>query len=278
MIFVLAKLSRASKFSHAVYQIEMRGTNIGDLLNAKDVSWGWFSDGFKLPGGKTFEQRCDNRVAHFDSRHGQPKDYYSNVEPFQYYKSTANPYHLSPTSIAMIGKTDQANHQYNLSDFWAAVNASNMPAVSFIKAPTYQQGHPEISDPLQEQKFLVNTINRIQKSSSWADTAIIVTWDDSGGWYDNAMPDTVSESNDPNLDVLYGPKYWTTTTTTAITQNDKCGYGPRIPMLVISPHAKENFIDHNRTDYTSILKFIEDNWLGGKQIGGGSLDVKGWLS
>ena len=65
-----------------------------------------------------------------------------------------------------------------------------------------------------------------------------------------------------------------TTTTTAITQNDKCGYGPRIPMLVISPHAKENFIDHNRTDYTSILKFIEDNWLGGKQIGGGSLDVK----
>jgi phospholipase C len=269
-----SKTVAASKFSHAVYQIEMRGTNIGDLLNAKDVSWGWFSDGFKLPGGKTFEQRCDNRAAHFDSRHGQPKDYYSNVEPFQYYKSTANPYHLSPTSIAMIGKTDQANHQYNLSDFWAAVNASNMPAVSFIKAPTYQQGHPEISDPLQEQKFLVNTINRIQKSSSWADTAIIVTWDDSGGWYDNAMPDTVSESNDPNLDVLYGPKYCTTTTTPAITQNDKCGYGPRIPMLVISPHAKENFIDHNRTDYTSILKFIEDNWLGGKQIGGGSLDVK----
>ena len=64
MIFVLAKLPGTS-ISHAVYQIEMRGTNIGDLLNAKDVSWGWFSDGFKLPGGKTFEQRCDNRIGTF---------------------------------------------------------------------------------------------------------------------------------------------------------------------------------------------------------------------
>ena len=80
---------------------------------------------------------------------------------------------------------------------------------ALLKLPHTNKAILRYSDPLQEQKFLVNTINRIQKSSSWADTAIIVTWDDSGGWYDNAMPDTVSESNDPNLDVLYGPKYCT---------------------------------------------------------------------
>jgi phospholipase C len=57
-----------------------------------------------------------------------------------------------------------------------------------------------------------------------------------------------------------------------ITQNDKCGYGPRIPMLIISPYTKVNFVDHTPTDFTSILKFIEDNW-GLWQIGGGSLDV-----
>ena len=59
-----------------------------------------------------------------------------------------------------------------------------------------------------------------------------------------------------------------------ITQKDKCGYGPRIPLLIISPYAKENFVEYSQnTDFTSILKFIEDNWNLG-QIGGGSLDYK----
>jgi phospholipase C len=89
-------------------------------------------------------------------------DYYANVEPFQYYKSTANPHHLPPTSVTMIGKTDQANHQYDLSDFWAA-EVGNLPAASFLKAPSYQQGHAGYSGPLLEQSFLVDTINKIQK-------------------------------------------------------------------------------------------------------------------
>ena len=177
---------------HPVYQIEMRARNIGNLLNEKDVSWGWFSDGFTLPTKGTAPTKgdCDIRTCHQDSRKGHPYNYYSNVEPFQYYNTTANTKHLPPTSVQLIGKKDVANHQYDLSNFWEAVNANNMPAVSFIKAPTYQQGHPEVSDPLAEQTFLVNTINRIEKSSSWTDTAIIITYDDSGGWYDNAMPHT----------------------------------------------------------------------------------------
>ena len=70
---------------------------------------------------------------------------------------TANPHHLSPSSVAMIGHSGQANHQYDLVDFLNAADSGNLPAVSFIKAPTYQDGHPEISDPLEEQTFLVNT-------------------------------------------------------------------------------------------------------------------------
>ena len=69
------------------------------------------------------------------------KDYYPDVEPFQYYKSTSNPMHLLPTSNATIGhKSDQANHQYDLGDFWIAADSGNLPSVSFIKAATYQQG------------------------------------------------------------------------------------------------------------------------------------------
>ncbi len=246
------------------YKIEMKGQNIGDLLTKNHISWGWFSGGFKLPttGG------CDNR-----EEHSGLKDYYPDVAPFQYYAQTSNKDHKLPT--AKIGDTDQANHQYGLSDFWKSVNAGYMPDVSFIKAPTYQDGHPGISNPLAEQTFLVNTINSIEKSKQWPNTAIILTWDDSGGFYDHLMPPIISKSNDPKNDELYGPIILCNPSPAEkITQNDKCGYGPRIPMLIISPYAKENFIEYNKsTDFTSILKFIEDNWNLGR-IWGGSLDAK----
>ncbi len=75
------------------------------------------------------------------------------LNPFQHYGSTANPKHLPPSSAGAIGTTDTANHQYDLSDFWAALDAGNMPAVSFLKAPGYEDGHAGYSDPLDEQHF-----------------------------------------------------------------------------------------------------------------------------
>ena len=79
-----------------------------------------------------------------------------------------------------------------MSDFWRAANAGNMPAVSFLKAPNYQNGHPYTSDPIDEQNYLVNTINRLQNLPEWNSMLIIVTWDDSDGWYDHVMPQIVS--------------------------------------------------------------------------------------
>ncbi|MEB3101941.1 alkaline phosphatase family protein [Ferviditalea candida] len=72
---------------------------------------------------------------------------------------------MPPSSPAMIGKTDQVNHQYDMKDFWTAVDNGNMPAVSYLKVPMYQDGHAGYSDPLDEQTFIVNTINLLQKNT-----------------------------------------------------------------------------------------------------------------
>jgi phospholipase C len=147
-----------------------------------------------------------------------------------------------------------------------------MPSVSFLKAPAYQDGHAGYSDPIDEQRFLVDTLSRLQNRPEWNSTAIIITYDDSDGWYDHVMPPLVSQSNDPNHDFLFGPiKLCGHPPVRAY--NDRCGYGPRLPLLVISPYAKVNFIDHQVTDQTSIIRFIEDNWSLGR-IGNQSLDSK----
>ena len=83
-------------------------------------------------------------------------DYSPHHEPFQYYPQTANPQHQPPTSIAMIGHQDQANHQYDLKDFFAAADHGDLPAVSYLKAAAYQDGHAGYSDPLDEQTFLAS--------------------------------------------------------------------------------------------------------------------------
>jgi phospholipase C len=258
--------------------INMSGANIGDILNANNVTWGWFSDGFRLPNkvpssSSDIKANCDNRQGHIASDGKIYKNYYPDVEPFQYYKSTANPLHLPPTSNATIGhKGDQANHQYDLVDFWTSVDSGNLPSVSFIKAATYQQGHPGLSDPLREQTFLVNTLNRLQNIPEWNSTAVIITYDDSDGWYDHVMPPIVSQSNDPKYDRLLG-KGGLCGHAPAGAYQDRCGYGPRLPLLIISPYAKVNYVDHGITDQTSIIHFIEDNWNLGR-IGNQSFDEK----
>ncbi len=244
--------------------------NIGDLLNEKGVTWGWFEGGFREAAGVA---TCG--ISHANMAGVVSADYIPHHEPFQYYPSTANPQHLAPSSVAAIGSTDQANHQYDLIDFWAAVDAGNMPAVSFLKAPGYQDGHAGYSNPLDEQVFLVNTINRLEKTPYWQSTAVIIAYDDSDGWYDHVMSPIVNQSQDPATDALRGTDCGTRTDPqhTLGEYQDRCGYGPRQPLLVISPYAKSNFVDHTVTDQSSILRFIEDNWQTGR-IGNFSMDTK----
>ena len=119
-------------------------------------------------------------------------DYIPHHEPFEYYPSSANPHHLPPTGT--IGTTDQANHQYDLSLFYTALQKGELPAVSFLKAPAYADGHPGYSDPLDEQKFVVSTINAIMASDEWKSTAVIILYDDSDGWYDHTMDPVINQS------------------------------------------------------------------------------------
>jgi phospholipase C len=121
-------------------------------------------------------------------------------------------------------------------------------------------------------------INFLQKSSEWDDTAVVILYDDSDGWYDHQMGPIVNQSTSP-ADALTGPGACGdgSTALPGIDSGNphaqgRCGYGPRQPLLVISPWSRENFVDNTVTDQTSILRFIEDNWLGGQRIGGGSFD------
>jgi len=147
-------------------------------------------------------------------------------------------------------------------------------------------GHAGYSDPLLEQQFVVTVVNAIEQSGFWKSTTIFITWDDSDGWYDHQMNPIVNPSAESN-----------SSSSTAMTQysdnlngfgkcgngtplkddngnviEGRCGYGPRIPLLVISPYAKQNFVDHGLSDQSSIVRFIEDNWSLGR-LGNGSFDA-----
>jgi len=245
----------------------LTGQNIGNLLDAANVSWGWFQGGFAPTGvNAAGYEVCGSE--HENIGNNEVTDYVPHHNPFQYYKSTANPKHLPPTSEAAIGHNDQANHQYDISYFYETLKDSNMPAVSFLKPPAYQNSHPGYSDPLDEQNFLVNTINQIEGSKYWKSTAIIITYDDSDGWYDHQVSPIVNGSNTPADEAICN-----TTPTTLGKFQYRCGYGPRLPLLVISPYTRENYVSRNLTDTASVIKFIEDNWLRGERLGNGSFDA-----
>jgi phospholipase C len=325
--------------------IALKGQNIGDLLNARHISWGWFQGGFRpstdystaladigasgqptstfIPDEfKTFFSNAANRPAHSSNQAlcssvtpvgvalggsgqwGYKDNYIPHHEPFEYYASTANPHHLAPTSLTAIGtdtqnyvngkpQFDTANHNYDTSDFNALVGAitggslpaSALPAVSFIKAPGYEDGHAAYSDPTDEQKFVVDTINEIEQSPDWSSTAVIVNYDDSDGWYDHVFSPIVNPSHsvaDNLTNPQLGPIPPNTTSGLCAAsgafrgggednqgdqgdgplagEQGRCGFGPRLPMLVISPWSKTNYIDHNLNDQSSIINFVEYNW------------------
>ena len=260
--------------------VQFGGKNIGDLLNAKGISWGFFEGGFNLstvnPNASTGCSRSHTSTV----TNSKKADYIPHHQPFQYYVSTANPKHVRPTSVVTIGHAgDAANHQYDIQDFFDAVSAGNFPAVSYLKAPGYQDAHAGYSDPLDEQTFVVTVINFLQKQRDWGSTAVVIAYDDSDGWYDHQIGAIVNQSSS-DADALTGPNACGNGATALPGVNaatthaqGRCGYGPRLPLLVISPWAKRNYVDHKLTDQTSVLRFVEDNWLGRERIGQGSFDA-----
>jgi phospholipase C len=290
--------------------VVLGGKNIGDQLNAAGRSWGFFQGGFRPDAPyagatettlsydpqfrTTVKVKCTAKhnigtALGGTGQWGTRVDYIPHHEPFQYYESTANPHHLAPASLTAIGTDtrtpglfDTANHQYDISDFDSlvaaihdgTVPAGNLPAVSFLKAPAYQDGHAAYSDPLDEQTFVVNEINALQQLPTWSSTAVIVAYDDSDGWYDHAFSG------------VHNPSQTTADTLTGVGtcgegssldgRQGRCGYGPRLPLLVISPWARANYVSHRLTDQSSITRFVQKNWGLGK-IRGSFANIAGSL-
>jgi phospholipase C len=246
---------------------------------------------------------ADN-IAPTNAPWGYKDDYIPHHEPFQYYASTANPHHLTvddgqlrgPDSLSTIGtdtqtfkggygvtpQFDTPNHNYDTSDFDALVAAINagklppsaLPAVTFLKAPGYEDGHAQYSNPRDEQAFLVNEVNALEQSPDWSSTAIIVNYDDSDGWYDHVYSGVTnpSTSGADNLTNTVKGKIQAGNPTSGMCgsgkalgpgpngQQGRCGFGPRLPMALISPCAAPDHVDHNLSNQASIVNFIEYNW------------------
>ena len=223
---------------------------------------------------------------------GWKDDYIAHHEPFQYYASTANPHHLPPASLASIGNDtqtfvagkpqfDTANHNYDTSDFDSLVKAINagslpasaLPAVTFLKAPGYEDGHAQYSNPRDEQVFVTDEINALMKSPDWSSTVVFVNYDDSDGWYDHVYSGVTNPSLSvaDNLTNTVSPVNAThpasgqcgpspQTSAPLAGQQARCGFGPRLPMIAISPCAAPDAVDHNISNQASIINFIEYNW------------------
>ncbi len=265
-------------------QVLMEGNNIGDLLSAAGITWGGFMGGFRLETKNANGTTGCARSTYSGVMKKAIKDYIPHHNWFQYYVSTANPSHARPSSIAAIGysydhdgQRDPANHEYALSDFFAALKAGNFPAVSYIKLPAYQDGHAGYSNPIDEQTGLVTVTNFIEDQPDWKDTAIIITYDDSDGWYDHGFVAPTNPSFDPVADQLDGPgKCGIGTPLPGVhgqPVNGRCGLGPRLPFLVISPWARPDYVSHAQVSEASVVRFIEDNWLSSQRLGEGSFDA-----
>ncbi len=191
------------------------GPNLGSALSAADVSWGWYQGGF---------DDCTTEVEDYDAHHN----------PFQYFDDTADPEHTG------------TGHQHDLADFYAALKANRLPSVAYLKADRPRNEHPGYSSISGGRDFVVRTLNAIMRSDAWASTVVILTFDESGGFYDHAPPPQV---------VLSGVEL---------------GLGPRVPTLVISPFARSNYLSHRTYDHASVVRFIEDVFLDGVHLNGRS--------
>ncbi|ALE59360.1 alkaline phosphatase family protein [Paraburkholderia sp. SIMBA_055] len=272
--------------------------NIGDLLNAKNITWGGFMGGFNLQTVNANGTTGCARSTFSQVLNATKTDYVQHHAWFQYYASTANLAHTRPSSTAVIGATDPldntatpVHHQYDTDDFFAAVKAGNYPSVSFLKAPAVEDGHPGNSDPIDEQAFVTKVVNFLQQQPDWKNTAVIIAYDDSDGWYDHRYKAPTSSSFDSTTAQSAGGKTVAGSdnlsaagqcTAAGAVQpqgvnggavNGRCGPGTRTPFVVVSPWAKANFVDDTAITQASVVKFIEDNWLGGQRIGGGSFDA-----
>jgi phospholipase C len=138
-----------------------------------------------------------------------------------------------------IHETDQLDNIQTHDDFRRALKEGTLPSVVWIVPGNNVSEHPQSSQGIDAgQEYVTRLINRVMRSEYWWSSAIFLTWDDWGGFYDHVLPPVV----------------------------DANGYGLRVPGLVISPYARRGYIDHQTLTFDAYLKLIEDRFLGGQRL------------
>lgn len=240
--------------------------NLGEEATAAGLSWAWFQGGF---GGCT-STATNGYSAHHD--------------PFQYFSSTADLGHTWAYD-PNFAYADAAKHQRDLSLFYDVLNGTpvggtvpTLPAISWVKAPTREDGHPKNSGPAQDDRFVADLVNRVKDSPYWGHTAIIVAFDETGGWWDHVAPPALASpynawNSDGTVNSSSGCQYPGDGSLCA-----EGGLGPRMPVLVISPHARKQFVDHDQMDTASLDQWVEWNYglpalgvWGDRDVNAGSL-------
>ncbi|HTE44988.1 MAG TPA: acid phosphatase [Gemmatimonadaceae bacterium] len=176
---------------------------IGDRLDGASVSWAWYSGGWN------------------DALAGHPDPLFQfHHQPFAYFAKYAD------------GTPAKALHLKDETDFMTAAAAGTLSAVSFIKPIGANNEHPGYTDLMTGENHVMQLINAVRNGPNWKDAAIIITYDEHGGFWDHVAPPVI----------------------------DKWGPGSRVPGIIISPYARKHFVDHTPYETVSILSFIEARW------------------
>jgi phospholipase C len=188
--------------------------NIGDELLERNISWKYYGDQWN-------QYLTDKYQLNF-GKVGASSDQFCNICNFFQYS----------TSI-MTNDSVRTTHLTDTIDLYSDIQNGTLPAISFVKPSGWVDGHPASSKTNLFEGFTKKIVDAVKSNPSlWKDTAIFVTFDEGGGYYDSGY----------------------------VQPLDFFGDGPRIPLIVVSPFVKPGHISHDYSDHVSILKFIERNW------------------
>jgi phospholipase C len=201
--------------------------NIGDRLSAAGVGWKWYSGGWDAAVNlqKAYQSGDPAQIAAAKAPFNDPTNplnlFQWHHQPFAYFDN------YSPLSAG-----GQA-HLQDENNFFSDLANGNLPAVSFVKPLGPDNEHPGYTSLLQGQQHVADIVHAAQNSPDWAHTAIIITYDENGGRWDHVAPPVT---------------------------NDGWGDGARVPAIVISPYARQGYVDHAQHDTLSILSTIENRF------------------
>ncbi len=204
-------------------QMSFKNMTIADLLVSAKVPWGWFGQGYDavLTAAKAGKCPTDPMCPAGSAISNYPCIYDPGDDPFLYFKQFA----------------DNPQYIFDYTELACDLASSALPGVSYVKAVGYRSEHPGLGDTMSAgEAFVTQVVDAIEGSPYAKDTLVLVTWDESGGFFDHVAPP-------PDSTIDSEP------------------YGPRIPLLAIGPFAKQNYISHVQMEHSSIVKFIEWNWL-----------------